>query len=420
MANVLADLFQDIADAIRAKTGSTDKMAPASFPDEIGAISAGSGDVSGVNAALDAINGELIGAKTVTFMVEGKVYATRQVAPGDTSGKPSNPTKASSVAEDFSFAGWSLEDDGTVDSAALRNVTEDRTVYAVFTATPRQYTVRFFDDDGTALHSEKVEYGKSSTYTATKKGALFQSWDPAPVGITGDLDCYAVWHYVTFANDDWATIKTVAQTHNAGTVYSQGDERELVLNYADGTTETALLEVDEFNPGVGLVDAAGNDIGTAGMTIRLKTALATPQPFLAASWTAGQEVSYLASPIYAYLHDTVIPAMPAELQAVLSAAWHEYDASTGKNYSTETREGTAKLWILTESDARSMQNAGTLDKTVYGTDTPVSWWLRDLGSYSGFPYSVLCGENVDSFINSMATSEDGAKTPYHIVFEFYL
>lgn len=38
MSNVLGDLFQEIADAIRTKTGGADKMAPASFPDEILAI----------------------------------------------------------------------------------------------------------------------------------------------------------------------------------------------------------------------------------------------------------------------------------------------------------------------------------------------------------------------------------------------
>lgn len=36
--SVLSDLFQDIADAIRAKTGGANTMAPADFPDEIRSI----------------------------------------------------------------------------------------------------------------------------------------------------------------------------------------------------------------------------------------------------------------------------------------------------------------------------------------------------------------------------------------------
>lgn len=40
MANVLGELFQDIADAIRTKTGGTETMKPASFPDQIMSIEA--------------------------------------------------------------------------------------------------------------------------------------------------------------------------------------------------------------------------------------------------------------------------------------------------------------------------------------------------------------------------------------------
>lgn len=43
MANVLVELFGDIADAIRTKTGGTDKMSPAAFPEKISAIEAGGG-----------------------------------------------------------------------------------------------------------------------------------------------------------------------------------------------------------------------------------------------------------------------------------------------------------------------------------------------------------------------------------------
>ena len=380
---------------------------------------AGGSDLSEVNARLDAINGEMIGANTVTFVVDGKVYATVKVAPGDTAKAPANPTKASTAAEEFMFQGWSREDDGTVDSDALQNVTEDRIVYAVFAASPRYYTVTFYDDDGTKLKSESVVYGGSSTYTPEKKGALFQNWNPAPVNVSSDLDCYAVWEYVAFTNDDWATIKAVAQTHSAADHYAKGDTRELTLTYSDGSTETALLEVAEFNPGVELVDDDGNVAGTAGMTIRLKTALATPQPFLAESWSKGDEVSYLASRVFHYLHYTVIPAMPAELRAVLSAARQEYDYSTGTAYTTKTRTGDAKLWILTKDQANSMGRAN-LHKTVYGSETPVCWHLRTIVNAYGFPCGVIAGENVEAFVNDMLLDEEGAKTPDHIIFEFYL
>ena len=47
MANVLGTLFGDIAEAIRGKTGSTDKMAPADFPAQIASITTGGGSGGG-------------------------------------------------------------------------------------------------------------------------------------------------------------------------------------------------------------------------------------------------------------------------------------------------------------------------------------------------------------------------------------
>ena len=41
MANVLGELFQDIADAIRTKTGENGAMSPMSFPEEILSITIG-------------------------------------------------------------------------------------------------------------------------------------------------------------------------------------------------------------------------------------------------------------------------------------------------------------------------------------------------------------------------------------------
>ena len=43
MANVLGTLFQNIADAIRSKTGGTDTMKPSDFPEHIKNISIGTG-----------------------------------------------------------------------------------------------------------------------------------------------------------------------------------------------------------------------------------------------------------------------------------------------------------------------------------------------------------------------------------------
>ena len=60
MANVLGELFEEIAAAIREKTGDAQAMKPVDFPEKIGNISTGA-DVSGVTAtAADVLEGKTI------------------------------------------------------------------------------------------------------------------------------------------------------------------------------------------------------------------------------------------------------------------------------------------------------------------------------------------------------------------------
>lgn len=66
-SNVLAALFSDIANAIRTKTGGTDKMAPAAFPENIlGIEGGGSVDLSNVKIASGTHTGSASGQETIT------------------------------------------------------------------------------------------------------------------------------------------------------------------------------------------------------------------------------------------------------------------------------------------------------------------------------------------------------------------
>lgn len=75
---------------------------------------------------------------TVTFVnYDGSILYKRQVIIGDDcpdpieAGKIETPTKEENGVA-YTYDGWSLSDGGAVDEAALKNVTEDRTVYAIF------------------------------------------------------------------------------------------------------------------------------------------------------------------------------------------------------------------------------------------------------------------------------------------------
>lgn len=133
MANVLGELFQGIADAIRGKTGDTAKLSPNGFAAAIEAIVVGSGDSSGGGAASDDV-------RYVTFMNGNTVLYKKAVATGDdcvdvlAKGLIETPTKESDDQYDYTYCGWGASDGGAADDTILQNITEDKTVYAVYEA----------------------------------------------------------------------------------------------------------------------------------------------------------------------------------------------------------------------------------------------------------------------------------------------
>lgn len=144
--------------------------------------------------------------KYVTFIGgDGSVLYRMPVISGDncrnpvTKGYISTPTKEDNAQyKDCTFAGWSLTEGGSVSSSALANVTEDRTVYAVFNATVQIYTVNFYDDDGTLLNTQILEYGATPSYNPLKDYHSFVGWNPSIMTVTGNADYYAIWEETAY------------------------------------------------------------------------------------------------------------------------------------------------------------------------------------------------------------------------------
>lgn len=178
--------LSSIADAIRAKTGKTDTMTPEQMPTEIAGITTGGGSSEDV--------------RYVTFMNGDVVLYKKPVAVGDdcvdvlTKGLIETPTKESTAQYDYTYYGWGASDNGAADSTILQNITEDKTVYAVFTATVRYYTITYYDSDGTTvLNTESLPYGSTPSYTPTKDGAVFDGWSTEITAVTGDASYIATW-----------------------------------------------------------------------------------------------------------------------------------------------------------------------------------------------------------------------------------
>ena len=122
-----------------------------------------------------------------------------------------DPVKPGDQQYSYTFNGWSLP---------LDHVTSDREVVAQFTETINQYTVTFYNDDGTRLGTSTVEYGGTAVYEGpdpekegtAKYSYAFTGWDKSLENITEDCDRYAVFassvnsYTVTFKNYDGSVL----------------------------------------------------------------------------------------------------------------------------------------------------------------------------------------------------------------------
>lgn len=97
MANVLGELFGDIADAIREKTGDTATMKPAEFPAKISGIEAGGGGGSPVLRKVAT-------AKATTGKFNERMSVDFGFAPDFLLVVPANRTV---INGNFIFFGWS-------------------------------------------------------------------------------------------------------------------------------------------------------------------------------------------------------------------------------------------------------------------------------------------------------------------------
>ncbi len=146
----------------------------------------------------------------------------------------STPTKPQSASHTFTFAnGWARYVDGVMDPDALKNVTEDRDLYPVFTSQLRTFTVTFKNWDNNTLQTvNNVPYGGSANYTETTPtnnstgntdDYLFTGWSPEPINIVGNLVCVA--QYADASNDVTKYIRgklEIYETINNSTIADSG------------------------------------------------------------------------------------------------------------------------------------------------------------------------------------------------------
>ncbi len=271
----------------------------------------------------------------VTFMSDDgttELYK-RAVIKDDDCGDPvkrgyiSEPVKESTPQYNYTHVGWSATPNGALDENILKSVTTDKTVYANYAAVLRYYTVNFYDGE-TLLKTESLPYGASSSYIHEKDNHLFKGWNPEPINIFGDMNCYGEWEETyTFAVATWDYIAEKAATGNAADYFSLGDTRTITTKWKDGTSFDLELQIIGFNH-----DNLADGSGKAGITIATKNAISVYDLTGKASiHDNNANVGWEKSGIRSELKKTFLPNLPAELKEHIKTvvktaikAWNNY------------------------------------------------------------------------------------------------
>lgn len=306
--------------------------------------------------------GTVEGAATVTFMNGDAVYYTRPEIIGDdcpdpvTQGRVDAPKKESTAQYDYTYSGWSLTDGGAANTTnALKNITEDRTVYAAYTSAVRYYTITYYDSDGTTvLKTESLPYGAEITYAPAKEGSgvALDKWIPDIVPVEADASYTATWsEKVAFATASWVDIANACDNGKAAQNFAIGDTRTEAINGNNYTLEIIGINHDT-------VYSTG---AVTGITVWIKDYSATAtRPY--APWITNKFHTDSEEPIFDLL-DT-------DLQNAIKTVKKEYiDAATSET--TQLLSGGAKIWSLTlaEINAGALCRNGVLEGTPYAKFT---------------------------------------------------
>ena len=197
--------------------------------------------------------------KYAVIFMDGETQISEQTVEANKEAvKPADPTKESTVGEVYTFAGWSLTENGeTVTDFTIK---ADTTFYAVYTSSTRQYKVTFMN--GTEKLSENdVDYNgvvAAPTQTPAKESTVdtvfaFAGWSLTENGET-------VTDFTIKADTTFYAVYT-SSTRQYKVTFMNGSEK-LSENDVDYNTTVAAPATNPSKP-----SDAGNDYTFAGWSL---------------------------------------------------------------------------------------------------------------------------------------------------------
>ena len=355
----------------------------------------------------EASGGSSADVRYVTFMSDDGTaeFGKLPVATGYDCPNPKFAvTKESTAQYHYDLAGWATTPNGAMDANALKEVNEDRTVYANFAAILRSYTMTYLDTDGSVLKTETLPYGSMPNYEPEKDGFGFEGWNPAIDTVTGDATYTAVWaEKLTFANASWADIAEIVNAGEAQKYFKVGDTKE-ISNTNRGNITVAIAGFDH--------DDLENGSGKASMSIIAMSCFDYSK-----EWCSNASNYY---PMYdratfpqTYLNNDVWYFLPVALRNIIKKVKKDYDYTYSSGTSPEVRTIAQNLWLpsLTELGDPS---ATSTNLTALGHKYELFNTATQSGGYYIFQTATIADTGTKCRYYTRSMHRAGTFNPYYV------
>lgn len=252
---------------------------------------------------------------------------------------------------------------------------------------------------------------KAGTYTVkATKGS--DTSETVSVAITTNNKTYTadcLFFKSTLASNTWAQIAKASETGKASSLWSVGDEINITVS-----GETLTLVIMDFNHD----DLASG--GKAGITFGLKNLMKDTRQMNSSNTNSG---GFTGSAMYTWLQNTLLKALPSDLQAVIKSVNKKTSAG---NQATTINTNAMKLFLFSEAEVfgtttYSVAGEGTqygyfataatrIKKLANGTGSAHNWCERSPHSSSS---TNFCLVNSDGSANL-----NSASNAYGVCFGF--
>lgn len=337
----------------------------------------------------------------VTFMNVSTLMDTQTVTYGGTAVYGgATPTKAETSEYTYTFAGWNTNSSAsTADADALTNVTADRTVYAIFTAVSKGYTVYFYNGETLLETVTGVPYGGTATYTgatptSSQVGYIFSGWSPSNTNITADTSCYAQFEeddMYESITDTWSQIIANVSNGTYSTKYHIGDTKKIDL----GTEGEVIMTI----VGIDTDDLADNS-GKAPITWISKQLLKTDNrmnpPYQSGTEGTGSLGGWEACEMRNYLINTIKPLLPSEVRNALKTVKKYSRIYNTSETAVNNVVSNDDIWIpsMREMNFTGYETSGVTYSTAFHDNasrikhnvggSAAWWWLRSASYTNSF------------------------------------